>query len=74
MTSTEKERKATAMKSANLNRYGSHLKKIAKANSREEQMDAIRRRKFRASLVDDPLGASDDISYAIEAAYSRNKS
>ena len=65
------KQEAFAMKSANLNRYGSHLKKIAKATSRDEQMDAIRRKKFRASLVDDPLCSSDDISRSIEAARTR---
>lgn len=59
------------MKSVNLNRYSSHLQKIAKAASRDEQMDAIRRKKFRASLVDDPLSERDDISSSIEAARTR---
>lgn len=62
------------MKSANLNKYGNNLKKIAQANSREEQMDAIRRTKFRASLVENPLSSADDISYAIEAARKRSVS
>lgn len=59
------------MKSVNLNRYSSHLQKIAKAASREEQMDAIRRKKFRASLVNNPLSESDDITSVIETARAR---
>ncbi len=62
------------MTSANLNRYSSHIWKIAKAASRDEQLDAIRRKKFRASLVNNPLSEDDDISGSIEAAWCRKGS
>lgn len=59
------------MKSVHLDRYRSHLKKVAEAQSRNEQLDAVRRQRFRASLVDDPLAPSEDIAEAIDRARRR---
>lgn len=57
-----------AMSSARLDRYGGNLKRIAKANARDDQMQMIRSNRFRASLVDDPLRSSPDLIQAIEAS------
>lgn len=54
------------MSSARLNRYGSHIKKIAEATARDGQMQVIRNNRFKASLVDDPLRSSPDLVRAIE--------
>ncbi len=59
------------MKSGHLQNYGEQLKRIASAASRDEQICALRQRKFRATLVGDPLSSCDDISVAIEAARLR---
>lgn len=59
------------MKSVHLDRYRSHLKKVAEARARNEQLDAVRRQRFRASLVDDPLAPSEDIAEAIDRARRR---
>ncbi|MFT7577882.1 MAG: hypothetical protein ACI9XZ_004285 [Alphaproteobacteria bacterium] len=60
------------MKPTAVKNYGSNLKKIAEANARDDQMQAIRTTQFKASLVDDPLRASPDLVRAIEN--SRNNS
>jgi hypothetical protein len=62
------------MKSVNLNGYSSHVRKIAKAASRNEQLDPIRRKNFRASPVNNPLSEDDDISASIEATRNRKGS
>jgi hypothetical protein len=59
------------MKSVQLNRYREHLQKMAEAQSREEQIDAIRSQKFRASVVSDPLSPHDDIAGAIDILRTR---
>ncbi|MGI9477973.1 MAG: hypothetical protein ACR2PI_14830 [Hyphomicrobiaceae bacterium] len=56
------------MKSASLNNYGDNLKKIAKANARDDQMSVIRNNRFKASLVEDPLRPTPDLVHAIEAS------
>ena len=56
------------MKSASLESYGGNLKKIAKANARDGQMEVIRSSRFRASLVADPLRTSHDLVSVIEGA------
>lgn len=59
------------MKLAQLKSYGENLKTIAKATSRNQQMNEIRQRTFRATLVDDPLSSRDELTFAIEAARMR---
>lgn len=59
------------MKSGQLQNYGEQLKRIANAASRDEQICALRQRKFRATLVGDPLSNCGDISLAIEASRLR---
>jgi hypothetical protein len=49
-----------------LDNYGNHIKKIAKANGREGQIKIIRKNRFKASLVDDPLASNPDLTKAIE--------
>jgi hypothetical protein len=44
---------------------------MAEAQSREEQIDAIRSQKFRASVVSDPLSPHDDIAGAIDILRTR---
>jgi len=56
------------MKRSNLNSFGDQIKKIKKANEREEQRKVIRNSRFKASLVDDPLAPSADIARAIEVS------
>lgn len=56
----------TVMSSAKLNSYGGNLKKLSEANARDDQLQVIRRNRFKASLVDDPLRSSADITHAIE--------
>jgi len=60
------------MKSASLKSYSGNLKKIAKANARDDQMQIIRTNRFKASLVEDPLRSNPDLVSVIEA--SREKS
>jgi hypothetical protein len=64
-------REIRVMKSGQLQNYGVQLKKIATAASRDEQICALRQRKFRATLVGDPLSHCDDISMVIEASRLR---
>ncbi len=56
------------MKTANLESYGGNLKKIAKANARDDQMEVIRNSRFKASLVEDPLRTNHDLVHVIEAS------
>jgi hypothetical protein len=61
------------MKSAMLSMYGSNLKKLANATARDDQMQVIRNSQFKASLVDDPLGArSSNLVHVFETARLRD--
>jgi hypothetical protein len=60
------------MKSAMLLMYGNNLKKLAEANSRDNQMQVIRNTQFKASLVDDPLGTQSNLVHIFEASRHRS--
>jgi hypothetical protein len=55
-----------AMSSKRLGSYGEHIKKIADAAGRNDQIEIIRKSRFKASLVDDPLDSNPDLAKAIE--------
>ena len=54
------------MSSASLKTYGGHLKKIAEASARGDQMQVIINNRFKASLVDDPLRSNPKLVQTIE--------
>lgn len=53
------------MSSVRLKSYSSNFKKIAEANERDGQMQLIRKSRFKASLVDNPLESNPDIVRAV---------
>lgn len=54
------------MTSVHMNKYHRHLQKMAETQAREERLALIRRQKFRASIVSDPMAPQDDIANALE--------
>ncbi|MCB1510898.1 MAG: hypothetical protein KDJ36_08335 [Hyphomicrobiaceae bacterium] len=55
----------------NLDRYSSQIRRAAAKAAAGEQALEIRKQKFRASLVDDPLRPTASIAPAIERARNR---
>lgn len=54
------------MSSVRLKSYSSNFKKIAEANARDGQMQLIRKSRFKASLVDNPLESNPEMVRAVK--------